>query len=45
MKKLMENSGAAIPQLTTPDSDSLKKSRTPLLLGPRSIVPYLLNSG
>ncbi len=44
-KKLIENSGAAMPQLMTPDSDSLKNSRTPLPLGPRSIVPNLLNSG
>ena len=44
-KKLIEKSGAAMPQLMTPDSDSLKNSRTPPPLGPRSIVPYLLNSG
>ena len=44
-KKLIENSGAAIPQLITPDSDSLKNRRTPLPEDPMSIVPNLLNSG
>ena len=44
-KKLIENSGAAMAQLITPESDSLKNSRVTLATGAMSTAPNLLNSG